>query len=126
MALSTQVLGAGLTEETCADRAGKIFVSNNGTRYCMSPMAMNWWTAIGWCQSIGMELIDAVKDCQYIGETCPSFEPCPNFAIEDMYHSVWSASVANTSTAWIVIIHPDFSPQQRSKTQQMRSFCKLK
>ena len=42
MALSTQVLGAGLTEETCADRAGKIFVSNNGTHYCRSSMTISW------------------------------------------------------------------------------------
>ena len=64
---------------TCAKGAGTVIKGNDGTEYCLSKMKMNWWTALGWCQSIGKALIQYPSDCRCDGDNCPTeMVGCPN------------------------------------------------
>ena len=47
----------GITSEPCGNGTGKILIANNGKPYCRNNRNFNWWSAMSWCQSIGMELI---------------------------------------------------------------------
>ena len=66
---------------TCgAQGAGNTFIANNGQEYCISRRQMNWWTALGWCQKIGMTMVSYPADCNCEGQNCPSHDTtCPNF-----------------------------------------------
>ena len=82
---------SAVTTETCANRAGILVVGNNEIQYCMSRISMNWWTAIGWCQSIGMRPFNYSKDCSCTGENCP-ISPCPNIAFNHNNYYLWSGT----------------------------------
>ena len=62
----------------CDERTGRIVKDNNGIEYCLSLNAMNWWTALGWCQSIGGTLVEYPSDCQCVNDECPR-SSCPAF-----------------------------------------------
>lgn len=56
--LPLNVLGA-ITTETCANGAGVVGTSYNGTKYCISKdQTFNWWNAYAWCESQRYELMD--------------------------------------------------------------------
>ena len=67
----------GITSEPCVNGLGYITIANNGTAYCVSHKKFNWWSAMSWCQAVGMELISYPEDCICAGEKCPQAQ-CPN------------------------------------------------
>ena len=70
--VSMPVLGAGITDETCANNSGRILIGAvTGHKYCLSKKGMNWWNAHTWCEGQGRQLFD-MNDCANFGTTgCP-------------------------------------------------------
>ena len=82
---------SAVTTETCANRAGILVIANDETKYCMSRISMNWWTALSWCQSIGMRPFNYPTDCSCSGENCP-ISPCPNIGFNHNNYYLWSGT----------------------------------
>ena len=88
-------------EPTC--NGGSTITAKNGTKFCKSDKAMNWWSAFTWCESQGRSLAEFSKMCpnvpQYPTNTegeCPNLQGLP----EDGW--VWS-SLAMSNNAAIVV-----------------------
>lgn len=58
-------------KDICEEKAGILIQGNDGTYYCQSRGKMNWWTALGWCQKLGLKLISYPQECNCEGSTCP-------------------------------------------------------
>ena len=124
LGLSSIVMGDDNTlPDSCANGSGFVVMGNNGTEYCQSKKGMNWWTAIGWCQSIGKKLVEYPMDCQCVGVKCPTkMLACPNFK-GDFADYVWTATPAGSNTSYIIypaggsISNPD-------RTRMSAALCK--
>ena len=97
------LMGASVAiAEDCANGAGTIITGNNGTSYCKSKNAMNWWTAINWCKTIGMQPITYPSDCHCFGSNCTTMKPCPNFVKNNGW--VWTGTPIGQNAAWTIDI----------------------
>ena len=97
------VVLAGENEtQTCANGSGTVIEGNDGTKFCKSNRVMNWWTALGWCQSIGKTMMRYPADCRCLGDGCPTIESkCPNLTgISNV--TVWSSTPASRGYAFHV------------------------
>ena len=85
--------------DICTKSYGKIVVANNGQEYCMSKNKMNWWTALGWCQTMGRTHIRYPLDCNCFGDNCPlSGAQCPNFL--GVIYDCWTATRYNSENSY--------------------------
>ena len=107
----------------CANGAGTIITGKNSTTYCKSKNQMNWWTAINWCHTIGMQPITYPADCTCTGPYCPTeMTGCPNFT-GDGNGWVWTGTPCASNGAYIIdtksgtVYHPGFhaSTQRHNK-----------
>ena len=86
----------------CTKVNGTEITSNNGTVYCKSNRTMNWWTALGWCQTIGKTPFRYPEDCRCIGMGCPeTTSACPNLAGVEGYGYIWTATPRNLNPTTI-------------------------
>lgn len=84
------------TTTSCANGAGTLIQGHNKTDYCLSHNSMNWWTALGWCQTIGKKMIHYPTDCSCSGDHCPTtMSNCPNL------------SQISSHIAWVSTPYPD-------------------
>ena len=90
----------GVTSEPCGNGTGRVVIGNNGKSYCKSTRVFNWWSAMSWCQSIGMELISYPEDCICAGEKCPQVQ-CPNFAISN-WNFIWTSNVDKDNRTLVI------------------------
>ena len=81
MAFSAQA--ALTTYGACAGGAGVIVKGLNGTRYCLSNIKMNWFSAFSWCEAAGGHLASASEACDNGTEKWRG-EYCPNKTLFDM------------------------------------------
>ena len=93
----------------CADGTGKMFIGNDGEKYCRSNIPMNWWSAFAWCDAAGGKLIPLErcngKNGEILGEGDVA---CPNFKGKNT-DACWTSSVPNTSEGYYLnssIIYP--------------------
>ena len=88
---------------TCEDHGGSIITANNGTKFCKSDKAMNWWSAFAWCESQNRTLAEFSKMCpdtqQYPTETTGD---CPNLQELDDDVWVWSSLAWSSQSALLV------------------------
>lgn len=86
----------------CEKGGGITVKGNNGTYYCYSKNKMNWWTGLGWCQSIGKKMIHYPEDCRCVGAECPEeMVLCPNLkAIGISY--VWTSTPFGEDYAYYI------------------------
>lgn len=92
----------------CAEANGITLKGNNGTStYCRSRLPMkNWWSALGWCQSIGQRPVHPIEDCACTGEKCPTaVSACPNLHGIGEAANVWTGSPHKTGNAYLIGIH---------------------
>lgn len=88
----------------CANGAGTIITGQNGTTYCRSKNYMNWWTAINWCKTIGMQPITYPADCTCTGPYCPTeMTGCPNFNLNSG-GAVWTGTPSKGNGAYTINI----------------------
>lgn len=89
-------------EVTCANGAGTIIIGKNKTQYCMSKRSLNWWTALGWCQSIGKQLISYPNACSCPESICPEIlSNCPNLTgVADTI--VWTSTLNGPKSAILI------------------------
>ena len=89
---------------SCQDAGGLEIKGNNGTVYCKSNQAMNWWTAMAWCEKIGKTPFSYPKDCACEtsdGIPCPETTAgCPNLA--GVGGNIWTSTPFDTSYAYAV------------------------
>ena len=96
---------AGETTEPCGNGTGRVVIGNNGKSYCRSQRNFNWWSAMSWCQAVGMEPVSVNEDCICSGEQCPSSQ-CPNFHFSAVtITQYWSSSL---ETRGVFSIHPKY------------------
>ena len=75
--------GFPVLAENCANGAGYIIYGNDkdpdhnrpGTKYCLSKVSMNWWSAFAWCDAAGGKLI-STSECNK--STTTEDVDCPN------------------------------------------------
>ena len=90
----------------CEDVLGSPLKTNNGTVYCMSKNRMNWWTALGWCQTIGKRMFHYPDDCFCIGDTCPTTgTQCPNLKGLGGMIGIWSDTPKEASSAYAIALN---------------------
>ena len=94
----------GLTTEPCGNGTGYIVVGNNGKLYCRSRRNFNWWSAMSWCQGIGMDPISINEDCICSGEKCP-IKACPNFYFSNNSGVAFSSSNISEDYKMFSITH---------------------
>ena len=96
--ISTQAMA---TE--CTKANGTEIKGNNGVVYCKSNRAMNWWTALAWCQTIGKTAIRYPEDCRCVGTGCPETTAnCPNLAGVGGNEHIWTSTPSGPSNAYDV------------------------
>ncbi|MGN0919853.1 MAG: hypothetical protein ACI4OR_03770, partial [Alphaproteobacteria bacterium] len=101
LGLSTPVMA-----EPCANGAGTVINGADGkTTYCKSNIAMNWWSALAWCDAAGMSLISLEecngKDGAFAGT---GESNCPNLAGVAGNNWVWTTSVSSANSAYCVVL----------------------
>jgi len=125
LVLSTQGYGAGYNGEECADRAGRVFIGNNGTVYCASRIAMNWWTALEWCRAIRMEAVEGHKECKCTGDSCP-VSGCPNFMMTSGDLHFWASEPWDNTNGTRIYATPSSTLNGWVKTAGNFAICKPK
>ena len=78
--------------EECAHGMGTIVEAKDHRRYCMSKVAMNWWSAFAWCDAAGGKLV-STQDCVYTGDDASG--NCPNLNVTTNYF--WTSTQGETS-----------------------------
>ena len=97
--LPTAVMAA-----TCAKGQGIEIEGNSSGTYCRSRVAMNWWSAHAWCDSVGMKLV-TTNDCICSDESkCDMTVACPNLYHPSESVGVWTATTQGSSAAYAVYL----------------------
>ena len=92
-------------EKRCTSANGVVVAGKNGKVYCKSNRYMNWWTALGWCQAIGMVPFENPNDCRCIGENCPeTASGCPNLTGVGA-GTVWTGTPFNGNPGYSITIN---------------------
>ena len=87
----------------CTKANGTEIMGKNDTVYCKSNQAMNWWTALGWCQAIGKTPFRYPQDCSCVGERCyVTTVDCPNLEGVGDNINIWTAIPHDSSWAYRV------------------------
>ena len=90
--------------ETCAKGQGIEIKGNSSGTYCRSRVAMNWWSAHAWCDSVGMKLV-TTNDCICSDESkCDMTVACPNLYHPSESVGVWTATTQGSSAAYRVLL----------------------
>jgi hypothetical protein len=128
--ISTTVI-ADDAAKWCANGAGTVVTSNNGTKYCMSRNIMNWWTALNWCETINKTPISYPEDCFCAGEKCPidTLVLCPNFKLNGMQNiRGWTKTPARMTDAWTIYLDTgnvlSAYASNRDNNYMFRAICK--
>ena len=88
------------TEPTC--NGGTPITANDGTTFCESNKAMNWWSAFTWCESQGRKLADFTKMCGDVSQSpAGTAGQCPNLQ-NAVNNCVWSSLASGDNYAIIV------------------------
>ena len=126
MLVSTSVFAA-----SCASGKGEEFVGVNGTKYCMSPMGLKWWSAFAWCDTIGMKLIDLNDECECDGfDGCDNTLKCPNLKQNNGNFAFWttgtSGSTANEKNkqAYYIASGGNIATLIKINSYSCRALCK--
>jgi hypothetical protein len=86
----------------CAKANGTLIYGNDGTTYCKSNRTMNWWTALGWCKSIGMQPFEFPKNCSCTTEKCPTKEAGCSSLSGISTDEVWSSTPSVNTGAYSI------------------------
>ena len=80
---------------------GEWIQGQDGNRFCRSDAAMNWWSAMVWCQQNGMLLTTITNICP--DTTLSSGNACQNMrqGSGDQRYG-WTRSLCGTGYAWTV------------------------
>lgn len=88
----------------CKQANGITITGNNETTYCLSNNKMNWWTALGWCQSIGKTMFHYPNDCICNTEKCPeTASECPNLKGIGT-DEIWSSTPSVDTGAYSILL----------------------
>ena len=73
-----------------------------GTKYCVSNITMNWWSAFAWCQAQGYRLASFEEACtdatSLIVDTASSWN-CGNISTSNSVADAWLSRAWNTDKA---------------------------
>lgn len=79
--------------EGCAKGGGRIVTAVNGTKYCLSKVIMNWWSAFAWCDTSGYKMPHPNTDCDCEGyPECDPESSCGNLkGIGENWQVTWTS-----------------------------------
>ncbi|MGN0919677.1 MAG: hypothetical protein ACI4OR_02845 [Alphaproteobacteria bacterium] len=121
LGLSTPVMA-----DPCANGAGTVINGADGkTTYCKSNIAMNWWSALAWCDAAGMSLISLEecngKDGAFAGT---GESNCPNLTGVGGSNWVWTTSVPSANSAYIVNLSSGAVSYYGDRSGSLYALCK--
>ena len=94
----TSVMAA---EPTC--NGGSTITANNGTKFCKSDKAMNWWSAFTWCESQRRTLANFSSMCPGVSQALANEDgDCPNLQGTGDNQWVWSSLAYGSDSALLV------------------------
>ena len=83
----------------CPPDVGTPLTGGNGNTYCISNIAMNWWSAHSWCRAIGGHLATVNEACDPVWTQ----GSCPNISTPGAIDAwIWTATPSGNNRAWIV------------------------
>ena len=89
-------LPAGATG--CANGHGDLIIGNDGvSKYCLSKVSMNWWSAFAWCDAAGGKLWH-LTECDRVNN--PN-SWCANLEGRTLPYYFWTADVYSASHAYL-------------------------
>lgn len=104
-------LGCVISTSSWADcDGGHPIEGKNGTKYCLSKIGMNWWSAFAWCESQSMKLGNLTDLCyiseekRWLGGTGAG--ACPNI-VGAYTGNVFAWTEVGTSTTVARVINPN-------------------
>ena len=98
--LSINAYATTWTTENCTNRGGTIIEATNGAPFCLSNVAMNWWSANAWCHHHGGMLAKLTTICP--GTPLSSGASCPNV---QAYNEVYLGAALVTGSGQIKPAH---------------------
>ena len=109
----------------CTKANGTEIKGNNGTVYCKSNRAMTWWTALGWCQTIGKTPFRYPEDCRCVGTGCPETTAnCPNLVGVGGSENIWTSTPSGISNAHLVSLSSgNIGGNNRDNYADYYAFC---
>lgn len=130
--LSSTIVLADDTSETCANGAGKVVYGVvDNEKYCVGTGNLNWWNTYAWCDAQGMTLPDITQDCRCSEVTSDcSAGYCPNFGSRFTEGYMWFANTGDDGKAYHAQISsaigwPRFGLKEKSNTYRMVAICKM-
>ena len=99
MCLMGICLWAGVAlAETCANGHGTLIIGNDGvSKYCMSQVTMNWWSAFAWCDAAKGKLLNVTTECDKVEVTEEVW--CANL-VDKVDTYIWTANIARDGTPY--------------------------
>ena len=112
----------------CEEAGGHRFQGASGAYYCRAIpdkiVAMNWWSANAWCQSLGWELVDLETECKKKTVSIVSPAVCPQLTL-NVSITAWAKNTSSSSKA--LVIHTDRGELATStKNGTLNAFCLVK
>ena len=84
----------------CADGMGILVTGrDNTTRYCLSKISMNWYSAFAWCDSIGGQLFNVNTECL---KTTATSDECPQIRGFSSIEA-WTVNTIDEDTAVLAV-----------------------
>ncbi len=115
-------LGGGAVAGECPAGVGVPLTGNDGvSKYCMSKVSMNWWSAFAWCKSVGGEVIDITVDCVKEGLD-ESEVACPN--LKGVGYRFWTRNVPSKDGAYTIDV-PVENPRSWDRLGDQYVVCRI-
>jgi len=110
--------------DICANGHGTLIIGNDGvSKYCLSPLGMNWWSAFAWCDAAGGKLLNLSTECDKVTPTQPTW--CANLEgkIRDY---IWTANISAGGNPYFFYAPNRVLADAWSKTNsQPKALCTL-
>lgn len=109
---------------TCKE--GEEFTGKNGHTYCVSNVAMNWWSAFNWCSAQGRHLASMDEICtngndRWLGGSADA--SCPNvIGVIELNKQAWSSLGSGTINAHRINLVPG-DVENKPRTEMGSALC---
>ena len=117
------VQGTWVTAHSATD-SGCDAAHCNGKNFCRSNIAMNWWSALIWCKSIGRELTDLETACPNgfaSSKTCANLSGTISYSSFNWYS--WTTMPASQTQIYVNHFN-EIRPVAPSNNYEAKALCK--
>jgi len=98
----------------------------NGLNFCRSVnVAMNWWSAVIWCRSLGRELVDLETACPKglaSSGTCANLKGRVSAGGQNWY--TWTSTPFSATHSYMISSGTSIGNLTRDKRSEVKAMCK--